>query len=186
MSTIITDNEISLRPVELNDIDREYCGWYENLDGHLNFFSGSGKQFTKGVIIDDYLTGKKDNEWFYYIIECTSGERIGTVKVGPIDRKNKTSDLVCLIGNRNFLGKGIAPKVISIANKIAFKKHDIRRLHGGMHAQNTQSIKAYTRAGWIVEGILKGYYLVDGNAEDRVCVACFNPAYFNLENDDAV
>lgn len=175
--------DILIRPVELIDIDEEYCSWYTNLDGHLDFFSGSGREFNKDVIVSDYNLGIESRKWFYYLILSSSGDRIGNIKLGPIDINNKTSDLVCLVGNRNFLGKGVAPKAISLANELAFKEHDLRRLHGGMHAQNTPSIKAYTRAGWVVEGVLRGYYLVDGKAEDRVCVACFNPKYFDLKND---
>ena len=172
------DEDISLRLVELGDIDDEYCDWYKNSDGHLDFFSGSGKKFTKKVIIEDFKTGMITETWFYYIILSSTGVRIGNIKIGPIDHTNKTSDLVCLIGNRNFLGKGLASRAIKLGNQIAFNDYGIRRLHGGMHAQNVASIKAYTNAGWIIEAELKGYFMVNEVAQNRICVACFNPRYF--------
>ena len=92
--------------------------------------------------------------------------------------------MVCLVGNRNFLGQGIASRAIKMANFIAFEKHDIRRLHGGMYASNIGSIKAYTRAGWSIEGNFKGYYLLNDLPEDRVCVSCLNPRYFNYEGEN--
>ena len=76
------------------------------------------------------------------------------------------------------MGKGLAQKAIQLASNLAFDKFDIRRLHGGMYQSNIPSIKAYTRAGWFIEATLKGYYLVDGKAEDRICVAYLNPRYF--------
>jgi ribosomal-protein-alanine N-acetyltransferase len=170
--------EVKLRPLELADIDSEYCSWYENSDGHLNYFTGSGRQFDRDVLVHDYREGLDSERWFYYLIESESGDKIGNVKIGPIDLRNKASDLVCLVGNRDFLGKGIASKAISIGNAIAFEKHDIRRLHGGMYASHISSIKAYTRAGWFIEGTLKGFYWLNGAAEDRICVACLNPVYF--------
>ena len=172
------DIHINLRSLELNDIDEEYCEWYKNEDGHLDYFSGTGKHFNKHNLINDFKEGLASKRWFYYIIEDLSAVRIGNIKIGPIDLKNKTSDLVCFIGNRNFLGKKIAAKAIKMANCIAFDKYQIRRLQGGMHSYNIPSIKAYTSAGWFVEGIFKGYYLVDGNPVDRVSVACLNPKYF--------
>ncbi|MDO9145885.1 MULTISPECIES: GNAT family N-acetyltransferase [Comamonadaceae] len=174
--------EIKLRSLELADIDSDYCRWYENDDGHLNFFTGSGRIFSHDVLVKDFEEGLKTGKWFYYLIESDSGEKIGNVKIGPIDIKNKTSDLVCLLGNRNYLGKGIATKAIAIANLIAFQTHDIRRLHGGMYASNISSIKAYTRANWFIEGTFKGFYWMNGVAEDRVCVACLNPNYFSTES----
>jgi len=50
-----------------------------------------------------------------------------------------------------------------------------------MFRGNIGSVKAYTRAGWVIEGVLKGQYLVDGKAEDRILVACFNPKYFDID-----
>lgn len=170
--------EIELRLVELPDINDEYCAWYRNDDGHLDYFSGSNRIFTRDVIISDFEEGRTSGRWFYYLIKSPTGELIGNVKIGPIDLKNRTSDLVCLIGNRNFVGKGLASKAIALADQIAFQKHDIRRLQGGMYASNVPSIKAYTRAGWVIEATFKGFYWVNGKPEDRVCVACFNPAYF--------
>lgn len=170
--------EFKLSPLSIEHIDDEYVSWFDNKDGHLNYFTGSGRTFSKEVIIKDFQDGIESGKWFYYLITSETDEKIGNIKIGPIDKKNKTSDLVCLVGNRNFLGKGIASRAIELGNKIAFEKYDIRRLHGGMYASNLASIKAYTRAGWHIEATFKGYYWVDSKSEDRVCVACMNPKYF--------
>ncbi|ALI03727.1 N-acetyltransferase [Pseudomonas sp. FW306-02-F02-AA] len=169
---------ITLRELELGDIDDQYLSWFNNDDGHLNYFTGSGRVFTKQMITEDYKKGVESGLWTYFLIESDSGEKIGNVKIGPMDLKNKTSDLVCLIGNRKFIGQGGAKKAIALANEIAFSRFDIRRLQGGMLSGNIASIKAYTAAGWVVEATLNGYYWVNGEAVDRVCVSCLNPEYF--------
>lgn len=176
-------SEIFLRPLEREDIDQEYCAWYTNDDGHLNYFTGSGRIFNREILLRDFEDGHGSGRWFYYIIQAASGERIGNVKIGPIDKRNKTSDLVCMIGNRAFLGRGLAAKAISLANIIAFEQYDIRRLQGGIYADNVPSIKAYTKAGWVVEATFKGFYWVNGAPQDRICVACFNPKYFPVSDN---
>lgn len=173
--------DISLRPLEITDIDDEYVRWYQNNDGHLDYFTGSGRSFSKEVLVKDFEEGLASGRWFYHLIQTESGERIGNVKIGPIDKKNLTSDLVCLIGNRAFAGKGLASRAISIANQIAFDSYGIRRLHGGMFESNIASIKAYTRAGWFIEARLRGYYFQNGVSVDRICVACLNPKYFDFK-----
>ncbi|MDX1490603.1 MAG: GNAT family protein [Pseudohongiellaceae bacterium] len=173
--------DVVLRPVEMEDLDEEYFAWYDNADGHLNYFTGSNRKFTREVIIEDFKLGLSSERWFYFLITTNLGVKIGTVKIGPIDKKNKTSDLVCLIGNRKFLGKSLGTLAISKAIEIAFKQFDIRRLQSGMIADNTSSIKSYVKAGWYVEGIMKGYYWIDGKNVDRVSVACLNPKYFDDE-----
>ena len=169
-----------LRALAVEDIDDEYCSWYTNSDGHLDFFTGTGREFDADVLRDDFRRGLETGNWSYYVAEDldVGGQRIGNVKIGPIDKKNGTSDLVCLIGNRDYVGKGLASRIIAAAGKIAFEELDIRRLHGGMYASHVASIKAYTRAGWYVEATFRGYYLRDGEPMDRVCVCCLNPKYF--------
>ncbi len=170
--------KIKLRKLDLTDIDEEYCSWYSNDDSHLRYFTGSGRTFSRKVLLEDFEKGEQSGTHYYYVIEIPNGTRIGNVKIGPIDMVNRTSDLVCLIGNRAFIGKGISSQAILLANQIAFEDHDIRRLQGGMIARNIPSIKAYTKAGWIVEATMQGYYLIDGVPIDRICVACLNPKYF--------
>lgn len=175
---------LTLRPLKITDIDDEYMSWYNNRDGHLNHFTGSRRAFNQQSILDDYYQGSKTGRWFYYLIEASSGEKLGNVKVGLIDTINMTSDLVCLVGNRKFIGKGLATKAIRLANQIAFSNHYIRRLQGGMYEDHIASFKAYTKAGWKEEARLEGYYWVDGKSVDRICVACLNPKCFEvIEND---
>ncbi len=171
--------EITLSPVQITDIDDEYCSWFENTDGHLNYYSGSGRTFSRELLVKDFNDGIESQRWYYYLILNEKGQKIGNVKIGPFDLRNKTSDLVCLIGNRSYLGRGLASKAIALANQVAFDQHDIRRLQGGMYASNIPSIKAYTKAGWFIEATMKGFYWVNNQPEDRVCVACLNPRYFS-------
>ena len=109
------------------------------------------------------------------ICDVATNKHIGNLKIGPIDKHNMTSDLVTLIGDVNFWGKGLATEAIELGNSLAFDKYDIRKLTGGISSNNIGSIKCYTRAGWIIEGTLKEHYIVEGKMHDRVCVSCFNP-----------
>ena len=179
------NNSIILKPIELQEIDDEYISWYKNDDGLLNTFTSSRREFNRESILDDFMQGENSGRWYYLmIIDKKTNKKIGNVKIGPIDIINKTSDLVCLIGDRAFHGKGLAKIAIAMASELAFQKYDIRKLHGGMYENNIAAIKAYTSAGWVVEGRLKGHYWVNGKSVDRILVACFNPAYFGIENID--
>jgi len=176
--------KLFLRSLDTTDIDDEFISWHQNDDGHLNFFTGSRRSFSHENLLE-WIGHSKARDTHFYLISSDDGAKIGTIKIGPIDLVNKTSDLVCLIGNREYLGRGLAKEAIALGNKIAFEELDIRRLQGGMYESNVASIKAYTRAGWITEGRMKGYYWVDGKPMDRVCVACFNPSYFSKETSNA-
>jgi hypothetical protein len=178
MDKIFSDR-LYLKKLSIDEINDEFMSWFENED-LMKYYTNSKNTITKESLIS-YIT---ENElsgisYTYGIYYKENNECIGTIKIGPINNIHKISDLVVLIGNTKYHGKGLAVEAITLGNKIAFEKHDIRKLFGGMYETNLASIKSYTKAGWQIEGRLKGHYLDDDKSIDRILVACFNPKYFN-------
>ncbi|MCX7729345.1 MAG: GNAT family N-acetyltransferase, partial [Bacteroidia bacterium] len=75
-------------------------------------------------------------------------------------------------------------EAIKLGNQLSFEKYDIRKLHGQIYADNIGSIKAYCKAGWIIEGVIKGRYLKNGHPMDQILVSYNNPKYFNPAGQD--
>lgn len=162
-------------------LSESVMAWFENPD-LMRYYTNSKRKITKEELIESISAGQLNkNAYTYFVKYKSSGQIIGTIKVGPILVAHKISDLVALIGEKGDFGKGIGTEAIALGVRLAFEKYDVRKLFGGMYASNVSSIKAYTRAGWIVEGILKGHYWDDNKNEDRILVGCFNPRYFSSE-----
>jgi len=168
---VAPDRNLTFRPLTTADVDEEFIGWYDNRDGHLDGYSGRQSPFDAVTFRKQLVDGRAEGTVFYYLL-MSDGKKIGHVRIGPVDLVNRTSDLVCMIGDRSFLGKGLAAAGIRLLTKHAFEVHGIRRLHGGMLVTNVASIKAYTKAGWEIEGVFKDFYWRDGRGVDRVCVCC--------------
>ncbi|POY39120.1 N-acetyltransferase [Solitalea longa] len=177
---------IYLKEIDLADINQRVMDWFSD-EELMKFYTNSKKQITKESLIQSIIDGKESHNLYTFgIYDVVSDQLIGTMKLGPINHAQKTSDLVALIGDHAFLGKGLAVEAIKVGIQIAFEEYDLRKLFGGMYESNIASIKAYCRAGWIIEGRLKGHYWVDGKNEDRLLAACFNPKYFTKEEIEAV
>jgi RimJ/RimL family protein N-acetyltransferase len=174
-------DRLYLKKINISEINEEIMSWFDNKD-LMRYYTNSKNKITKDVLINSIEEGNLDGTNYTYGIYYTENDEcIGTVKIGPINKIHKISDLVALIGNIKYHGKGLAVEAISLGNKIAFEVYDLRKLFGGMYENNVASIKAYTRAGWKIEGTLKGHYYENGNNIDRVLVGCFNPKYFTKE-----
>ncbi|KAB1063534.1 GNAT family N-acetyltransferase [Salibacter halophilus] len=173
---------LKIKEISDTDIDSRLLSWFED-PALMKFYTSSKKKITKKELITSINKGReKGNTFTFLICNNQNDESIGTLKLGPINLAHKTSDLVALIGDKSSVeGKGLGTEAIKLGGKIAFENYDLRKLYGGMYASNIASIKAYTRAGWIVEGVLKGQYLVNGENEDRVLVGFFNPKYFTQQ-----
>lgn len=172
---------IYLREISLEDLTDNVMLWFDD-EELMKYYTNSGNKITREGLLNSINQGKEKQDNFTYgIFDLTNDTMLGTVKIGPINKKQKISDLVTLIGDRNYLGKGLSTEIIRLGNQVAFKKHDIRKLYGGMYMSNVPSIKAYTKADWLVEGRLKGFYWNEGVNEDRLLVTCLNPKYFTEE-----
>jgi len=172
---------VFIKEIEITDFTDRVMAWFEDAE-LMRYYSNSRNKITRESLLQSIADGKKNGNVFTFgIYDNASSVLIGTLKLGPINHSQKISDLVVLIGDRDFLGKGLAVEAIKLGNELSFEEYDIRKLFGGMYESNTPSIKAYTRAGWIIEGRLKGHYWVGGTNEDRILVGCFNPKYFTTE-----
>jgi len=173
---VANSNRVSLRLLTEDDVTEEYVGWFR--DAVVTEYLDS-----QGFSVEDareYLRqGRESRAYFMYaVIDNDSRLHIGNVKLGPISWLHGTADLVTVIGRREFWGKGLATEAIKAGNQIAFKDYGIRKLNGGIAEGNEGSVKAYTRAGWVIEARLKGHHMIDGMSRDRIVVSCFNPEFF--------
>jgi RimJ/RimL family protein N-acetyltransferase len=169
-----------LKELEEEHIDDRYLSWFR--DEKVTKFL-EAKNLTKQSVIDHFRYGKETNTYYMYaIISKDSSKHIGNLKVGPIEWKHRISDLVTVIGDRDYWGKGLATEAIKMGNRIAFDIHDLRKLSAGIYSDNVASIKCYLKAGWIVEAVFQGDFILNGKILDRVCVSCFNPKHFDFMN----
>lgn len=179
-------DRIYLNEIKSSDITGNVMEWFADPD-LMKFYTTSTKKITREELLHSIEEGKlKGNLVTLGIYTIQDNILIGTIKLGPINQAHKTSDLVILIGDRNYLGKGLAVEAITVGNELAFEEFDIRKLYGGMYESNVPSIKAYTRAGWLIEGRLKGFYWVENRNEDRILVTCLNPKYFPQQEIDEI
>jgi len=178
LSRSYASERLLLRSLKPSDIDETFLTWFQD-EELMRFYTNSRQTHTRESLLHNINQGiEAGTSYVFAIIDQASGTCIGTIKLGPINHDHKISDLVVLIGDRRFHGRGLAVEAIRLGNKLAFGEFGIRKLFGGMFETNQSSFKAYTRAGWVEEGRLKGHYLVDNQPVDRILVACFNPAFF--------
>ncbi|WP_417195747.1 GNAT family N-acetyltransferase [Bizionia sp.] len=170
-------NRLYLKEIITSDIDDRVMSWFEDKD-LMKYYTSSKKKIGKADLLRSIKDSEINNVYTFGIFFKDNDVLIGTIKIGPIHQVHKTADLVALIGDRNYLGKGLSVDAIKLANEIAFTKFDVRRLQGGMYVSNIASIKAYTRANWMIDGLHKGFYYLNNKNEDRITVCCLNPKYF--------
>lgn len=163
---------VYLRPLTPADITERYIAWFsdEMVTRHLEV-----RAITQEEARSYMEEGLATNEYFMCAIcDQQSGVHIGNIKIGPIRWKHHVSDMVTVIGDRTYWGRGVASDAISLAVRLAFRFLGMRKLHASMYASNVGSLRAYARAGWSVEARLAQQGIMDGMPSDIILISCFN------------
>lgn len=175
------------RELAPSDVQDSWQAWYDS--AHTKHYTRSGRKLNVNELRQSIETGiNQGNQFTLGIFDTTTDSAIGTAKLGPIDPIHGLADLALFIGDQRYLGKSLSSPLIEHASNIAFSKYGVRKLHGGILAKNIASIKAYTRAGWIVEGVLKGHYNNNGELQDWLLISKFRPdsEHYNIARTHAV
>jgi RimJ/RimL family protein N-acetyltransferase len=90
-------------------------------------------------------------------IICDGEIPIGEVGLVQINAHDKNANVFIVIGEHDYLNKGIGTQSILFIKDYAFKKLKLHKICIGINAENKRAIRCYEKAGFIEEGILKAY-----------------------------
>jgi ribosomal-protein-alanine N-acetyltransferase len=157
-SHIAESDRLLLRPVTVADINPNYIQWMNDPD-IVQYMECRFQKWT-AQDLEDYIVKmeKSEADHFFAIIDKQSQDYIGNIKIGPVNQHHKYASLGLMIGDKNFWGKGLATEVIQLATQYAFDNLKIRKMTAGCYANNKGSCRAFEKAGFEQEGVLKNHY----------------------------
>ncbi len=168
-------NGFELFKLQVKDVKDEWNIWFES--NRTQYYTRSGRQINVAELSRSIEEGLDSGTVFTYgIRDINRNLIIGIAKIGPIDSHHGLSEIAILIGDSEYLGKGLSATFIEKLSEIAFSVHGVRKLHSGILAKNIPSIKAFTRTGWIIEAKLHQHYVNNGEVQDYLLISKFNPA----------
>ncbi|WP_088036416.1 GNAT family N-acetyltransferase [Evansella clarkii] len=147
---------VKLRFFERSDF-KQLLNWIETPNFLLQW---GGPNFSFPLTeqqLEDYLKGANtDNSrvMIYSVIDNETGDVIGHISLGNIDRKNMSARVgKVLVGDENVRGKGIGERLMKEILKIAFDELKLHRVSLGVFDFNAPAISCYENAGFIKEGL---------------------------------
>ena len=164
----IEGERIYLREVRISDVNENYYRWMNDPDVNqyleTRYIPQSFENIKRYV---ENLDGQT-NEIFLAICLKENNQHIGNIKLGPINWIHRFADISLVIGEKNYWGKGIATEAIRLVSDFAFKTINLRKLKAGCYALNIGSAKAFEKASFKKEGLIKGQWIVDNEPVDEI------------------
>lgn len=169
--------QIFLREVRISDVNENYYNWMN--DKSINQFLETRYFPQSKSSIEEYVKSMngKTNEIFLAICDIITNEHIGNIKLGPINQIHKFADISLLIGNKNFLGKGIATEAISLIVDYSFNVLYLHKLKAGCYEKNIASATAFEKNGFKREGLIKKLWYQNGEFQDQIILGLCKEDY---------
>jgi len=144
--------KILLKQLSLKkDISKKYLNWMN--DPEVQFYTKQSKIKHSIASIKNYVKEKNEskNEFMYGIFLKKNNFHIGNIKLGPIDRLNKKSEISYFIGEKDFWHKGVTTLAIKEILIIA-KKKGLKKIKAACYEGNIGSKKVLKNNNFKIEG----------------------------------
>ena len=93
---------------------------------------------------------------------------IGNIKLGPINHLHSTGEISLFIGDKACHGKGYGLEVINLLVSWAFSDLCLYKVTASIYQDNEASIKAFKKAGFALEGVLRQEALLSPDSRSDI------------------
>lgn len=96
------------------------------------------------------------------------GRHVGNVVLDLLDQYLETARLSIYVGDPRARGAGVGRRAVRRAADHAAEVLRLHKLWLTVHVANAPALAAYTRCGFLVEGVLRDEFILDGKRVDLV------------------
>ncbi len=154
---------ISIRKFEKRDIPNK-VRWVNDPQNHTFLHYDLPLEVEK---TDAWFENIKDRSDRYDAVIEADGVPVGLIGLLSIDSKHKKAEYYVMLGERAFLGKGIAGKATALLLEYAFKERMLNRVYLFTEVENVSAVKLFERIGFKREGVLRDDLYSKGRYVDR-------------------
>lgn len=114
--------------------------------------------------LKEFIEKRADNpNGFRFWIRTLAGDKlIGGAGLWVDSWTHANAWLGISIGDREYWGRGYGTEAVRLMVQYAFLELNLRRVSLGLHAYNERALKSYEKAGFKLEGRMRGEGLRDG------------------------
>ena len=193
----LQSNTVYLRPYEERDV-KYIHEWFN--DPEVTHFMFTGQKPTreeqvKKIIEDDIGHGQDsrklesiktimDHETqavtntIFMVCDVGTDEVIGLVGLYEIHQTARKAEMRIIIGNKAYWGKGFGTEITEMINFYGFDRLNLHRIYLGVTDENKGGVRAYEKAGYVHEGILKEDIYRNSRYYDSVRMGILRKDYY--------
>ena len=156
-----------LRPVRSEDAEAYYTQCFDPLDPEVVRFTGCKPVFSREEVVSAFLRYTGDANRRFYLLLDRRGQIVGESVINEIDWEMRKANYRVAIFSPSARGKGLGTWMAEKACETAFGELGLHRLELDVYSFNPRAERAYEKAGFRREGVLRdGIRDGEGYADD--------------------
>lgn len=144
-----------LRLAKIEDAEQYYEDNFNPLDAQIARLTGCKSEFSHDEVVGFFKKCVKSEERYDFLIISPEGKIIGESVINEIDYEVRSANFRIGLFHSTDSGKGIGSWAISTTRDFAFEELHLHRLELDVFSFNTRAEKAYIKAGFKREGVLR-------------------------------
>jgi len=166
--SILVAETVRLRPVQESDLPH-FQRWLAD-DELRRWMGGLPAQPTLEEEYEWYFRRREDPDSVLWAIETADGELLGTTEL-RLSLENRRGEVGIGIFDRENWGKGYGTAAMLLVLEYAFEDLELNRVELTTDQDNARAIRSYEKCGFVREGVLRAYRVIDGRPSDSVMMA---------------
>ena len=160
----------------INYYQQNYCP----LDKEVARLTGCKEEFSQEEVVSFFLKSLEKDRYFFLII-APDGEIIGESVINEIDWDLRCANFRVGLYRMDERGKGIGTWVTERTRDFAFEELKLHRLELDVYSFNPRSEKAYAKAGFKREGVLRDAVMDGDTYADDILMSILEDEWRELK-----
>lgn len=144
-----------LRLAKTEDAEQYYEDNFNPLDAQIARLTGCKSEFSHDEVVGFFKKCVKSEERYDFLIISPEGKIIGESVINEIDYEVRSANFRIGLFHSTECGKGIGSWALGKTRDFAFEELHLHRLELDVFSFNTRAEKAYIKAGFKREGVLR-------------------------------
>jgi len=161
---------INLRTLEKNDLE-QIMKWINDIEvtKYLSSFLFPVSRPEEEKYLEKMMS--KNDKQKNLVIETKEGNYIGQITLDNIDWKNRNAELVIVIGNKEYWGKGYGTDAIKTLLDHAFNQMNLYNIYLWVFDYNQRGVRCYEKCGFKRDGSLRKIHFYQGRFHNSILMS---------------
>jgi len=151
---------VVIAPLLPEHVSEAYVGWLNDPEVIRYTYASLGATVDS---VQEYVRAaiEAPNAAMWRIL-ADGNEHIGNIRLSNIRWMHRRAEVALMIGDRNYWGRGLAAKAIDLVACYAFEELKLHKLIAGVLKPNLSSKRAFEKAGFQCEALLREHSIFNG------------------------